>query len=331
MVMKSHRMTDIGGIALLLCACVAPALAGDDPEWTVEIVQANPAAGFNFPYVLRTPADGSVPERRYLVVESNNTGADDDFEHHLAGVRSFASGPGIGPTVARELGTPLLVPVFPRSKQEWWIYTHALDRDSMLLGEQPRHRLDLQLLNMVEDARQRLKERGVILRERFVLVGFSASGTFSNRFAFLHPDTLAAVVSGAVNSFPMLPVESVGGKPFTYPLGVADFEEITGTGFDADAWRELPQMIFMGAIDDNDAVKFDDAYSEEERNAIFSSVGEDMSARWQASQLIYSREKPNVTFITYGGVGHWTDGRIMRDILNFVNTTMRQQAADDDK
>jgi pimeloyl-ACP methyl ester carboxylesterase len=327
----SHKQSVNFLFALFLCACVTPALAGDDTKWTLEIVQANPAAGFNFPYVLRTPADGGVPERRYLIVESNNTGADDDFEHHLAGARSFAIGPGIGPTVAHELGTPLLVPIFPRSKEEWWIYTHALDRDTMLLGAEPRHRLDLQLLNMVEDARLRLQEQDIVLRERFVLVGFSASGTFSNRFALLHPDKLAAVVSGAVNSFPMLPVDSVDGEPFRYPLGVADLEEIAGDGFDVEAWRRLPQMIFMGAIDDNDAVKFDDAYSAEERKAIFASVGEDMSARWQTAQMIYSRERPNVTFVTYGGVGHWTDGRIMRDILNFVNTMMRQQAADDDK
>lgn len=318
-------------LALWLCACVSPAHTADNLDETFEVVPADPAAGFSFPYVLRIPTDAAAPGRPFLVVESNNTGSADDFEHHLAGVQSFVSGPGIGPTVARELRAPLLVPVFPRSKQEWWIYSHALDRDSMLLGAEPRHRLDLQLLNMVEDARKRLKQRGVVLRERFVLVGFSASGTFSNRFAFLHPDKLAAVVSGAVNAFPMLPVESVDGERFAYPLGIADFEEITGTGFDAAAWRDLPQMIFMGAIDDNDAVKFDDAYSAEEREAIFASVGEDMSARWQTSQLIYSREKPNVTFVTYGGVGHWTDGRIMRDILNFVNTMMRQRAADDDK
>lgn len=327
----SHKRSVGFLLALLLCAGVTPALAGGVPAGTVEIVPADPAAGFNFPYVLRTPADSRVPGRPYLVVESNNTGADDDFEHHLAGAKSFAIGQGIGPTVAGELGMPLLVPIFPRNKQEWWIYTHALDRDTLLLGAEPRHRLDLQLLNMVEDARRRLKERDVVVRERFVLVGFSASGTFSNRFAFLHPDRLAAVVSGAVNSFPMLPVASVDGERFPYPLGVADLEQITGRGFDVEAWRKLPQMIFMGAIDDNDAVKFDDAYSEEERKAIFAFVGEDMSARWHASQLIYSRAQPNVTFTTYGGVGHWTDGRIMRDILNFTSTMMRQQAAGDEQ
>lgn len=316
-------------LVILLCTVVSPALAGDSREWSIEIVPANPAAGFSFPYVLRIPADGGSPERRYLVVESNNTGTDDDFEHHIAGVKSFASGPGIGPTVARELDTPLLVPVFPRSRQEWQIYTHALDRDAMRLGEDPRHRLDLQLLRMVDDARQRLEQHGVVLREKFVLVGFSASGTFSNRFAFLHPDRLAAVVSGAVNGFPMLPVGSIDGKPMVYPLGIADFEEITGKGFDAEAWHKLPQMIFMGAIDDNDAVKFDDAYSADERQTIFESVGEDMLVRWHTSQAIYSGGKPNVTFVTYGDVGHWTDGRIMRDIVNFVDSMMRRQVAAD--
>lgn len=311
-------------IAGLAAASSNSAIASVDELFKVELVEANKVAGFNFPYVLRTPNPPIPAEHPYLVVESNNIGSDDSFEAQIAATMTSAAGSGLGPTVASMLKVPLLVPVFPRSKREWQFYTHALDRDTMLLTEDPRQRLDLQLLKMVEDARRRLKGQNIDVREKFALVGFSASGTFSNRFAFMHPDKLLAVVSGAVNAFPMLPATELDGAPLNYPLGIADIEEISGQQFKEAEWVALPQMIFMGALDDNDAVKFDDAYSTEERKVIFDRVGEDMGIRWRNAQAIYMQQQPNVSFTTYGQVGHWTDGRINGDIVHFVRIMMQR-------
>ena len=310
--------------AALLVALLSFAHADEDQKFRVEVVAANPEAGFNFPYVIRTPNTTLAGDRLFLIVESNNTGSDDDYQNHIDAVISNVGSSGIGATVASELEVPLLIPVFPRSKREWRLYTHALDRDTMLLSNDPRQRPDLQLIAMVEDARSRLGKIGIVLHEKFALVGFSASGTFSNRFAFMHPDKLLAVVSGAVNAFPMLPVADINGTRLDYPLGIADIEEITGEKFKKDAWKAVPQMIFMGALDDNDAIRFDDAYSSEERQTIFECVGEEMDLRWARSQEIYLAQQPNASLTTYGQVGHWTDGRINGDIVNFIAVSMRR-------
>ena len=110
---------------------------------------------------------------------------------------------------------------------------------------------------------------------------------------------------------------------FNFPLGVADLESLTGEVFNREAWKTLPQMIFMGALDDNDAVKFDDAYSDEERSLIFDHVGEPMHERWMMAQRLCLQENPRIKFITYGQVGHWTNREVGLDIVNFVEEVVR--------
>ncbi|MFK8032336.1 MAG: hypothetical protein AB8G18_19070 [Gammaproteobacteria bacterium] len=305
------------------------ASASHDEGYYLKLIPANPDAGFNFPYILRTPTSAISDEHKYLIVESNNSGVNDSIQEHIRETQESAMGYGVGSNLARQLNTPFLVPVFPRSKSDHLVYTHALDRDTLLLTDTLGKRLDLQLLNMVEHARSRLENYQIQLNKKFVIAGFSASGTFSNRFAFLHPEKLLAVVSGGVNAFPMLPVKSVDEDNLEYPLGIADFETLSGTKFNLAAWKELPQMIFMGAEDYNDAVLFDDAYSIKERELIFEHIGENMLERWHASQAIYLQQKPNASFTTYGQIGHGTDGRINSDIVSFVRIIMVRESSKD--
>jgi hypothetical protein len=289
------------------------------------VIGADTAKGFSFPYVLCVPDKLENGKPVPIVVETNNTGAEDDFEKTQAKTLEHAAGNGLGPMVSRFKGYPLVMPVFPRSATNWRVYTHALDRDTLLIEEGPLKRLDLQVLAMVEDARQRLREAGYSVLPKFIMLGFSASGTFSNRMAYLHPDRLLAVVSGGVNCFPMLPVADIDGESFSFPLGVADLETLTDRPFQQEAWKMLPQMIFMGALDDNDAVKFEDAYSDEERRLIFKHIGEPMSERWMKAQQFCLQPEPQITFITYGQVGHWTNRKVGLDIVNFLDEVLRSE------
>lgn len=300
------------------------------PAFRVDLIEANPAAGFHHPYFLRTPTGLKGGASIVLLVESNNTGAlDDDPSVHVEAARSFISGRGVGPYVARELSLPLLVPVFPRLESSPNLYTHALDRDTLLIKDGPLKRLDIQLLRMVEDARGRLSQSGVATLDKFLICGFSASGSFANRFAFLHPEKLLGVAAGAVNGIPMLPVATYNDKRLNYPLGVNDLQAIAKTPFNKEIWRALPQYIFMGALDENDTAPFGDAFSDEERDVIYSAVGRKMQPdRWQAAQRIYLEQQASITFVTYGAVGHWTDRRINDDVVNFFRAILRRVEAE---
>jgi hypothetical protein len=178
------------------------------------------------------------------------------------------------------------------------------------------------LLDRSFHIRTRLAARHVEIAPQFLICGFSASGTFANRFAFLHPRRLLGVVAGGINAFPMLPVPSWSGARLDYPLGTHDLSNLAAADLDMDAWRALPQLIFMRTADDNDAVQFPDAYSDSERATVYRVIGKPMALRWQTAQAIYRTQDPNVTFVTYGRVGHGTDRRINRDVVAFADSAL---------
>ena len=300
------------------------ATAADDTS-LIE-VPAAPERGFHHGYVLflPKPVDGGPPQ--HLLVEPNNTGRpDDDIAAHHAAAIALARDSSVGNFVAKRLGIPILVPVFPRPNSIEDTYTHSLDRDTMLIREGPLARLDQQLIAMAEDARSRLAGLGRPVTGKLLLNGFSASALFANRFTFLHPELVAAAAYGGLNGFIMVPAAEIDGHALKYPLGLADFQEIAGRPFDRDAYRHVPQLAYMGEKDTNDAVTHDDAYSAEERELIFTLFGRTMMPdRWNAVQEVYRQQKLPIEFKTYPGIPHGTNGAINSEVADFFRRAIEQ-------
>jgi hypothetical protein len=285
------------------------------PATRATLIQATPSAGFQYPYFLRVLPKIDKAAPTYLLAEPNNSGKScKRFEYHLAQARKLAEN-GVGSDVSLQLGIPLLVPVFPRPPE---IYTQILNRRAPLATAPELHRLDLQLLAMIDDARRRLAQQGIQVHERILLTGFSASGAFVNRFTALHPERLKAVAAGGVNGMLILPMDRIDTVRLPFPLGTADFASILNRPFQVDAWRRVPQFIYMGACDTNDAVWFDDAYTEDQRKIIYKYLGERMQTdRWEKCQSLYREAGATVTFRTYPCIGHETNGRIEPEIAEF--------------
>lgn len=231
---------------------------------------------------------------------------------------SFSFGNGI----AERLGTPFLVPVFPRplKADKSDIYTFALSREALLVPDGPLKRIDLQLVAMVNDARQRLSALGRPTQPKILITGFSASAMFASRFVFLHPDLIQAAAFGAVNSFFMVPTPTLSGQELDYPLGLADYQEVVGHPFDRTTYRNIPELAFMGANDDNDAVTpgGSDAYTAKEADLILNMFGRQMMPeRWNTLKKVYA-SNPAVVFRTYSNIGHGLDERIWRDAASFL-------------
>ncbi len=323
--MSRVRRLSLGLAPLLLFAVslsASAALAAAPAERAATtLVEAAPEKGFHYPYLLVVPVpapSGRSAPGGFLLVEPNNTGrVSDDFIVHLSAARELTEN-AIGGYVARELGLPLVVPVFPRPEKRWELYTHQLDRDTMLVADGLLRRLDLQLLAMIDDARARLAEQGWKLPEKVLLTGFSASGSFVNRFAALHPERLQAVAGGGLNGNLILPLATLGGRELPYPLGVADLATVGGRAFDAAAWKAVPQFFYMGALDDNDAVQFDDGYTAAEKAIVDAVIGARMQPdRWENCQRIYRDAGAAVEFRTYDGVGHFTTQKVNEEIRDF--------------
>ena len=316
------RKTYILLILLYITGC-----NNSNEEGQLLFVSGSSEKGFNYPYYLFLPDSISTDSKSVLIVEPNNSGfASDAFNEHIEKAERIASLEYYGGNyIARTLNYPLLVPVFPRPKEEWKIYTHALDRDVMLQKDNPLERIDLQLLSMIEHAQDTLRKLGYPVHSRIFMTGFSASGTFTNRFTLLHPAKVMASAAGGLNGLLMLPVSELSGKYLDYPLGTNDVEFLLGSEFDSVAFRQTPQFLFMGELDDNDAIPYEDGYSIGERNLVFELLGEEMQPkRWENCKEIYLKKGVDAQIKTYHETGHEQPEEIKNDIVHFFRSVYPQ-------
>jgi hypothetical protein len=309
---------------LLLTVIILQACIGKDFNGgTLIYIDAEPSRGFHFPYFLFLPENLIPDSNVFLIIEPNNSGfASDNLKDHKEKARRIATRDFyVGNYVSREIKMPLLVPVFPRPKSDWKIYTHALDRDAMLQKNTTLVRIDLQLLAMVEDAKERLEEMDYSIYDQFFITGFSASGTFTNRFTAVHPEKVKAMAAGGFNGLLLLPLEEIDGEKLIYPIGTNDFQKLFNKQFNSAAFNETPQFLFMGALDDNDAIPYADAFDSDEREIIYRTLGGEMlPLRWDNCQRIYDSEGVKAQFKTYEGIGHEQTAEIKEDILEFFKS-----------
>lgn len=291
-------------------------------------VEANTEDGFNFPYFLLIPKDVSLDDNVYVIVEPNNSGfVDDDFEKHLESAKRTATKEFyIGNFASNELKYPLLVPVFPRPAHDWKIYTHALDRDAMRQKDNPLERIDLQLINMFKDARARLKRMNVKTEDQFLFTGFSASGTFVNRFTLLHPDKVFAAAAGGLNGLLILPIDSINSMALNYPLGTNDIQNFIDRPFPRQSFLNTPQYYFMGEMDDNDAIGYDDAFDEDERLLIYNLLGKEMQPeRWENCVNIYHELGVKANIKTLKNTGHETPEDVKKEVCTFFKQCINDE------
>ena len=278
-------------------------------------VSENSTEGFNFPYYLFIPQGISLDKPIYLLVEPNNTGVSNRFESLDKNTKESIETCSAG-SIARKLKIPLLMPVFPRPGGT--LYTHALDRETLLIQKEDLKRIDLQLIAMIAHAQRLLRHNGVGLNERIFMNGFSASGTFTNRFAILHPTVVRAVATGGINSIPTFPTDCWNGTTMRYPVGIADVKEIAGVNFDQAAYKRISQYIYMGALDDNDTLPYSDAYDKEDAELIKNLTEIKMIPdRWDVSQSIYRALGIPAQFFTYKDTGHEIKDEMIADIAAF--------------
>ncbi|MFA9426969.1 PKD domain-containing protein [Natronorubrum sp. A-ect3] len=272
-------------------------------------IDANPDAGFNYPYYLYAPDTFEDEEPKSLLVEPTNTGTtSDEFEEHRkAGERTISG--GLGRQIADELFAPFIVPVFPRPREEpvdGTHYVHQLDDTTMSLESGPLERVDLQLLSMVEHAQDRLTDQGYPVAEGIMLNGFSASGNFVDRFTMLHPDRVLSVTAGGLNGMAILPLEEAEGHTLPYHVGIADVAELTGEPADLDALDEVNQFLYMGEEDNNDTIPYGDAWTDDElRQTALEVYGDDMiEERFPRCQEAYQEAGVEAQFRVYEDAGH---------------------------
>jgi hypothetical protein len=275
----------------------------------VQHFKASPADGYHADFYLYVSSTAKRAAKNgkpvTILVQPNNSGTNsDDPEVH----RKDAWWTGFGRwKIADELGVVLLVPAFIRPSEDWIIYTHALDRDTLTTERVDLKRIDLQLIAMIDHARSVLASNGITADEKILIQGYSASGMFANRFTVLHPDRVRAATIGSPGGWPILPVTTFNDEQLPYPAGVADLESLTGVPFDSATYNSIPQLIYMGSLDDNDSLDFTDGWEEEAAGQVNRLFGDDPISRWDDAMKIYQTAGTNAQFLLADGIGHDRD------------------------
>jgi pimeloyl-ACP methyl ester carboxylesterase len=275
-------------------------------------IPADSSKGFEWPYYLYIPAFVKVPT--VLLVEPNNTGTtNDDPAVHDAAASSLINSHKYR---ADDLGSPFLMPTFPRPYTNWKVYTQALDRDALTTSLPGLSRIDLQLVAMIDDARARLAAMGINAGLKAWMVGYSASGSFVNRFTILHPDRVQAMSAGSGGEYAIAPVSVWKGRTLRYPVGVADLQQLVGQPFDKVAFSKVPVQIYIGDQQADDAINYTDGYDPDDAALIKEVFGGPTFRRYPASEAAYNSIGSPSQFVIFPGVGHvWPDWSFISEFL----------------
>ncbi len=269
----------------------------------IEYIEPNPSKGFNFGYFLLIPGKCYETNQTTLIAEMNNPGRPvTEAQELIANVVEYLTKSKTARMIS-DLGLPYLIPLFPRCEG---IYTHALSREAILSDDINLKRIDQQFINMINDAKERLKTLGINIEEKFILNGFSASGAFSNRFAIMYPQLLKGVISGG-QTYAMLPLKEYEGIKLTYPIGIADLEDVAGIKFNSEEYFNLPQFIYEGDQNDhNDTTKFSECMTKEQAEMIYSLFGNLPKSKRLDNQikLFEVLNFSNIDIRLYEGQGH---------------------------
>jgi hypothetical protein len=274
-------------------------------------IPANPAKGFSWAYYLMIP--DSINQPPVLFVEPNNTGRpNSDPAYHDSAAQSLIQSKT---SWASDLGTPYLVPTFPRPFSDSVAYTHALDRNTILTTAPGLERIDLQLIAMIRDAQERLAERGIEVDRKVFMAGASASGSFTSRFVMLHPDVIKAASIGCPGFGPIVPVAAWNGQSLPYPQGAVDFEQLIGKPFDRANFQKVPLQVWVGDEDYNVDPWWNP--SDPEIALIIAAFGgRHLYQRWPVYEAAYSSVSSLCQFVVFPTMGHaWANWSYMREFF----------------
>lgn len=280
-------------------------------------VEPNGSEGFNFGYFIKI-FQNSDSKNLQLIGEGNNCGvvnsAEDAYKLTLWEIE-------FNGLVCRRLQSKLdasaiIMPCFTRPTHgESNIYTHMLTSQAIKTSKKDIKRVDKQYANMVLNAKKVLTNLGYSVSDKSIMTSFSASSKFAQRFALLYPEMVSCVIAAGMSAVPCLPVKELNGHKLNYPLGVNDYEKIMGKPFNANAYKKIKQYLFMGDLDENDPVKYDDCFTSTERQIIYDVLDENIQKRWvKMVEVIKTLKLKNTHTYLIKGVAHSPHG--MDKILN---------------
>lgn len=146
--------------------------------------------------------------------------------------------------VTGDLPCPIVVPMIPSHKN--YPYLQQLSRECFdIPSNDKNYRIDNQVVAIIDKAKDIVKtESGIDVKDKIFLNGYSSSACFAQRFALVHPDMIDTACLGRASGSIPVPTED-----FSYPIGIADFESLTGKAFDFDSYSKIRFRYYVGELE----------------------------------------------------------------------------------
>lgn len=229
MVSRAHA------VAVFDSAIVPGELAFHEPDEEI------PWAWFSY-----VPESLDKAELNYILVSGQNgnvVSIPNFYYHEISATYPLAE---MAERYAKKYNYISLTPVIPRIAG---LYAVAFEREVFMPSTDDFYaRPDLKLNSMIDRLLKILRSEGYNVHDKVFIEGFSAGGMFTNAYTFIHPERVQAAAMGS-SGWMILPFADYKGFPLNWPLGINDFEELTGRKFNDDAYRTLPKFVYLGDLD----------------------------------------------------------------------------------
>lgn len=210
----------------------------DEIPYKVKFLSADIDKYINIPSILAIPLSEKMNNQ--IIVESNNLESENLQEIVEQGTQT-----GVRlAQLTKDLPSPIVVPLIPSNKD--YPYLQQLSKECFSLSSNDKnYRIDEQVIRIIDKAKSILKqEKGLIAKDKIFLNGYSSSGVFAERFSLLHPQIVeTACIGGASGSIP-IPTEEIA-----YPIGIADYETLTGKKFDLESYSKIKFRYYVGELE----------------------------------------------------------------------------------
>lgn len=192
----------------------------------------------NIPSILAIPLSNEVNNQ--IVVEANNLESEDSKKILEQGIQT---GYRLA-CLTCDLPALIIIPLIPSHKNYPYLQQLSIECFDIPKGDK-NYRIDEQVVRIINKSKVILKnEVGLTASDKIFLNGYSSSGVFAQRFALLHPDVVeTACIGGASGSIP------VPTKDLSYPLGIADYEQLTGKEFDFENYSKIKFRYYVGELE----------------------------------------------------------------------------------
>ena len=141
---------------------------------------------------------------------------------------------------------PILIPIIPDLKN------HP-EAQQLSLESVTEEHIDEKFFTCIQEAQAKVREiTGKKLNDKIFLHGYSSSGVFAQRFAFIHPEIVdRCLIGGAAGTIP-IPTEKLD-----YPIGIKNYETLFGKKFDLDSYKKIQFGYYVAQNEEREGGSYD--------------------------------------------------------------------------